>query len=391
MISATIRIDVRGTTMATRGELIAVSPDKLQKLPGFTKIEKHSALFPKKSNTAGELRTLQRRALATAAAATQARSQPASNPIKAARVTASELDKLRAVHQSSAASAELVAQKLSPDQALGSAYSALVALEYTKLKAERKARLAKAKDPKRVEAQWQKVVDGARQAFAAGGLSGLHEADLEKFSRELTRSKANFNAVLDIANSARDVVQMPAGGPSAAVGNFVTVYDSFADLVPVVIPTPADLCDRAIEGKYTKHFSRSFSLSISLTYWCPTWTNPFRTCTKTLTLAGVSFSLGLEVGYRITCCGATVWGQAYAQACGTILGFTVCAGCTAKVVGLTGISRSGSGSSCTYGLGVTAELKCTVGGVTVFYASVPYGWTITGPCPPPQLPCVSVG
>jgi hypothetical protein len=285
----------------------------------------------------------------------------------------------------------MIAQKLAPDQALASTYSALVALEYTKLKAERKARLAKARDPKRVEAQWQRIVDAARQAFADGGLPGLGEADLDAFSKELTRNKASFNTVLDIANSARDVVETPAGAPRTAVGNFVTVYDSFADLVPVVIPTPADLCDRAVEGKYTKHFSRSFSLSIRLTYWCPTWTNPFRTCTKTITLAGVSFSLGLEVGYRITCCGATAWGQAFAQACATIVGFTVCAGCTAKVVGLAGISRSGSGSSCTYGLGVTAELKCTFGGVTVFSASVPYGWTITGPCPPPVLPCVTVG
>ena len=375
--------------MATRRELVAVSPEKLAKLAGFTKVVKHSALFPKQA-TAGPAATLQRRALASAAAAIPAGPQPAAAPIRAVRLTAGELAKLRAVHESSAASAEMIAQKLGPDQALATAYSALVAFEYTKLKAERKARLAKARNPKLVEAQWKKIVGAASQAFADGGLSGLTEADLDTFSKELTRNKASFNAVVAIANSARDVVPTPAGG-RAAVGNFVTVYGSFPDLVPVVIPTPADLCDRAIEGKYTKHFSRSFSLSIRVTYWCPTWTNPFRTCTKTITLAGVSFSLGLEVGYRITCCGATTWGQAFAQACGTIVGFTVCAGCTARVVGLAGISRSGSGSSCTYGLGVTAELKCTFGGVTVFSASVPYGWTITGPCPPAILPCATVG
>ncbi len=377
--------------MATRRDLIAVSPDRLQKLPGFTKVDRHSALFPKKAVPAGQARTLQRRALTTAASRAQPGPQPPPKAIKAARLTTSDLVKLRAVHESSAASAELVAQRLNPDQTLGLVYSALVTLQYTKLKAERKARLAKAKDPKRVQAQWQKVVDGAVQAFAAGGVRGLTEADLDKLSTELTRSRANFNAVLDIANSARDVISGAAGGPKAAAGNFVTVYDAFADFWPVVTPAPESLCDRAIEGKYTKHFSRSFSLSVRITYWCPTFFNPLRTCTSTITLAGVSFSLGLEVGYRITCCGATAWGQAYAQACGTIIGITVCAGCTAKVVGLAGISRSGSGSSCTYGLGVTAELKCTVGGVTVFYASVPYGWTITGPCPPAVLPCVSVG
>lgn len=375
--------------MATRRELIAVSPEKLEKLAGFTKVVKHSALFPKQA-TAGPVATLQRRALVSAAAAIKAGPQPAAAPIKAVRVTTGELARLRAVHGSTAASAEMVAQKLGPDQALGSAYSALVALAYHRLQGERKARLAKARNPKPVEAQWQRIVGAASQAFADGGLPGLTEADLDTFSKELTRNKASFNAVLEIANSARDVVSPPAGARTA-VGNFVTVYGSFVDRVPVVIPTPADLCDRAVEGKYTKHFSRSFSLSIRLTYWCPTWTNPFRTCTTTITLAGVSFSLGLEVGYRITCCGATAWGQAFAQACGTIVGVTVCAGCTARVVGLAGISRSGSGSSCTYGLGVTAELKCTFGGVTVFSASVPYGWTITGPCPPAVLPCATVG
>lgn len=376
--------------MASPRELTAVSPDKLKRLPGFTRVDRHSALFPKQSTKAGQARTIQRRALTRAASAVRPGAQPAAKPVKAIRVTATELGKLRAVHQSSAASAELVAQKLDPDQALGSVYSAVAIYEYHKLKGERKARLAKAKDRKRVDAQWRKVVDGVSQAFAVGGLKGLTEADLDRFSTELTRSRANFNAVVEIYNSAGAGVIAPAGGQRAA-GNFVTIYDSLADLVPVVIPTPTDLCDRPIEGTYTKHFSRSFSLSITLSVPCPTWSNPFRWCDKTFTLASVSFSVGLQVGYRITCCGAIAWGQAYVQACASILGRSVCAGCTAKVVGLAGISRSGSGSSCSYGLAVTAELKCTVAGLTVFYASVPYGWTITGPCPPPVLPCATVG
>jgi hypothetical protein len=323
-------------------------------------------------------------------AAVKPGSQPAAKSIKAPRLTTRDLGRLRAVHQSTSASAELVAQKLSPDETLGTLYSAFAAYGYVQMKAERKRRLAKAKDRKRVDAQWQRIVQAGSKAFADGGLRGITEADLDGFASQLTRSRANFNAIVEIANSGRDVVSVAGGGASAS-GNFVTIYDTFADLVPIVIPTPTDLCDRPIEGKYTKHFSRSFSLSVRITYWCPTWTNPFRTCTTTVTLAGVSFSIGLEVGYRITCCGAIAYGQAYAQACATIVGITVCASCSAKVIGVAGITRSGSGSSCTYGLGVTAELKCTVGGVTVFYASVPYGWTITGPCPPPVLPCNTVG
>lgn len=375
--------------MPSRRDLTEVSPEKLRKVRGFTRVERHSVLFPKQSTKAGQARARQRRTLNSMAAA-QPGPQPALKSVRATRLTTKDLGRLRAVHQSTSASAELVAQKLSPDETLGTLYSALVTYEYNRMKGERKARLAKAKDRKRVEAQWQRVVQGASQAFADGGIRGVTEADLDRFAAELSRSRANFNTIVDIANSARDKSPVAAGGATAA-GNFVTIYDRYADLVPVVIPTPDDLCDRPIEGKYTKHFSRSFSLSVRITYWCPTWTNPFRTCTTTVTLAGVSFSIGLEVGYRITCCGAIAWGQAYAQACGTIVGVTVCASCSAKVVGVAGISRSGSGSSCTYGLGVTAELKCTVGGVTVFYASVPYGWTIMGPCPPPVLPCNTVG
>ena len=377
--------------MANRRDLTAVSPDKLGKLPGFTRVERHSALFPKRSTKPGEARALAKRALTATAAQAQPGPQPAAKPIVAARVTASELAKLRAVHQSSAGSAELIGQKLSPDQAIGSAYSALITYEYTKLKAERKARLAKGESPKRVDAGWREIVDEASKAFAAGGLKGLTEGDLDRFSSELTRNRSNFNAVVEIANSARDKVAIPGGIPGTAAGNFVTIYDRFIDLNQIVIPTPADLCDRPIEGKYTKHFSYSFNLSISIPYWCPTWTNPFRWCSTTVTIAGVSVNLGLEVGYRITCCGAIAWGQAYAQACVSILGQSICAGCTARVVGLAGISRTGSGSSCSYGLGVSAALSCTVGGVTVFSASVPFGWTITGPCPPAILPCNTIG
>lgn len=370
--------------MAAPRDLVSVSPEELTRIPGFATVKKHSADFPKRSTTAAQLRSRQRQVITSLAPPTV--TQPRPKRVTAPRLTAAQLTKLRSVHQSTAATAEMVAQKLDPDQTLGLVYSAVAALEYTKLKAERQARLKKATDRKRVDAQWAKVVEGAQQAFAAGGVTGLTQGGLDRMAKELSRSRANFNTVVDIANSATDTVA--SGGPSLAFGNFLTVVELLADVLdPVVTPTPADLCERPVEGKYTKHFSRSFSLSIRLTVWCPTWTNPFRTCTKTFTIASVSFSVGLEVGYRITCCGATAWGAAYAQACGTIVGVTVCASCSAKIVGVAGVARSGSGSSCSYGLGVTAELKCTFAGVTVFYASVPYGWTVTGPCPPASLPC----
>ena len=370
--------------MAAPHDLVPVSPDELSSVPGFATIRKHSAKFPKRATSAAELRARQRRFITSTPPPTV--TQPRPKRVKAVRLTTAQLTKLRAVHESQAATAEMVAQKLEPDQTLGVLYSSVAALEYTKLKAERQRRLKKGEDRARVDAQWAKIVDQAGDVFAAGGLQNLTEAGIERMAKELSRSRANFNAVVDIANSATDVAA--SGGPKLAYGNFVTITDRLADFLDlVVLPTPPNLCERPIQGKYTKHLSASFSLSVRITVWCPTWTNPFRTCTKTFTIASVTFSAGLEVNYRITCCGATASGAAYAQICASIVGITVCASCSAKVTGVAGIAKSGSGSSCTYGLGVVAELKCTVAGVTVFQASAPYGWTITGPCPPASLPC----
>lgn len=365
-------------------ELVPTSPEDLPSVAGFATMRRYSADFPKRSTTAAQLRARQRKFL-TSVPPPKVR-QPRPKRLQAPRLTAAQVAKLRAVHQSEAATAEMIAQKLEPDQTLGILYSSLVAFEYTRMQAERKARLRRARNRETVDAQWEKVVEGAQRAFAAAGLSGLTEAGLDRMAKELTRSRANFNVVVEIANSGSDTVA--SGGPRLGYGNYVTIAETLADLFePVVTPVPPNLCERPVEGKYTKHVSASFSLSVRVTVWCPTWTNPFRTCTKTFTLAGVTFSAGLEIGYRITCCGATAWGAAYAQVCASIVGISVCASCSAKVVGVAGVAKSGSGSYCSYGLGVTAELKCTVGGVTVFHASVPYGWTVTGPCPPPSLPC----
>jgi hypothetical protein len=365
-------------------ELVPVAPEELATIPGFATTRRHKADFPKRSTTAAQLRTRQRRFLTSVPPPTVR--QPRPKRIEATRLTAAQLTKLRTVHQSEAATAEMVAQKLGPDDTLGILYSALTALQYTRMQAERRARLRRARNRDAVEAQWAKIVEGAQRAFASAGLTDLTETGLDRMAKELTRSRANFNALVDIANSGADTVA--AGGARLGFGNYVTIAETLADLFePVVTPTPPNLCERPVEGKYTKHISASFSLSVRVTYWCPTWTNPFRTCTTTFTIAGVTFTAALEIGYRITCCGAIAWGAAYAQVCASIVGITVCAACSARVVGVAGVAKSGSGSSCSYGLAVTAELKCMVGGVTVFYANVPYGWTVTGPCPPASLPC----
>src|SRR6266508_86989 len=366
-------------------DLVPVSWEELTTIPGFATAKRHKADFPKRSISAAELRARQKRFITSVPAPTVR--QPSPKRIAAPRLTAAQLNKLRAVHQSEAGTAEMVAQKLGPDELLGTLYSSLTALQYTRMQAERRKRLRKARNRDAVDAQWARVVEGAQKAFAAAGQKGLTEARLDGMAKELTRSRANFNTFVDIANSGADNV-ITARGSRLGFGNLVTIAETIADFLdPVLTPVPPDLCERPVQGTYTKHISISFSLSVRVTYWCPTWTNPFRTCTTTFTVAGVTFSAGLDIGYRITCCGAYAWGAAYAQACATIVGITVCASCSARVVGVAGVGRSGSGSSCSYGLAVTAELKCTVGGVTIFDAYVPYGWTVSGPCPPAGLKC----
>ena len=300
--------------MADVRDLVPVSAEQVAKESGMGKAREHSVDFAKKSVTAAELRRARKEAFSRVEAPTGP--QPKPKPIRGVLPTSKELRRLTAIHQSTAATAEMVAQDLDVDGAVGLTYSALVAYEYAQKKAELKRRLAKAKDKRRVEAQWEKIVEAAQDALRKAGVKEVSAADLDRVASELTRSKADFNTVVDIANSARDVIAVPfEGGIPTPRGNFLTIYDVFRDGLDIVLPVPPDLCERPIEGRYTKHFSYGFSLSVRITYWCPTWTNPFRTCEKTVTLAGVSFALGLEVGYRITCCGAVAWGRRREDVC----------------------------------------------------------------------------
>jgi hypothetical protein len=354
------------------------------------KVKPIAAKYPKKATTAAEFKAAQKKWIRGQAA--PAAPKVKEGAVKAVKLTSAQVGRLRAIRESTSPTAEaIVGQKMGPDEILGTLYSSLSALEFSRLESEFKTRRAKALTPvaqKKVQAEWAKVVSAGQAAYAAAGLKGVTERDLLGFAKELHASKPNLNAVVDIANSAT----VAAGGVSATLsgrttisGGWLTHVAVLPDLAATVV-TIAGLCDKPFaEGTFTRHFSKSFSLKVRLRVWCPTWTNPFRTCVKEFTLAGVSFSVGLNVGYRVTCCGATAWGQAHAQACGTIVGVTVCAGCTATVTGVSGIGHSTSGSQCTYGIGLNARLQCTFAGITVFSVQVPFGFNVVGPCPPAGL------
>ena len=303
--------------------------------------------------------------------------------IKAVRPSTRALAKLRAVHASRTTKDVRDAQ-MSRDAFLGTLYAALTTYQYARMESEYRA--AKQSGRPGVEEQWAAVQKAAQTAFAAGGLKTVTPDDLSRFSRTLNANKASRDAVIAIANTG-----VTRGGPGRLTDSTIataTIVPNAARLIDdlsLVIPIPTLCTIPVAQGSFTRHFGGSVSLSVTITYWCPSFWHPFRTCTTTITVAGVSWAVDVNVGYKVTCCGATAWGMGSASACATIVGISLCASCTATIVGVAGVSRTPVGKSCLYGLGINASLKCTLFGATIFSVSYPFGWTISGPCPPPGL------
>ena len=320
----------------------------------------------------------------------------AKNPnvtIKAAPLSTASIETLVTIATSDQAPQELINQKLDEQQFFGMVFSALTLYEYVRMQGELQKRRAAKGTALTADRDWAQVVKGFQSAFTAAGLN-VTEAQLTASAKDLAGNKRQLETVARIAHTRvvrDDKTPSPAGVRATAldggalIGSFTTATARIIDpnIFTVVIP---NLCSQPFaQGSFTKHWSDSWSFSVSFPYPCPTWTNPFRICWSTLSVATVSVNIGLDVGYKVSCCGATAWGQAYAQACGSIAGITKCVGCTATVVGVAGFSRTPAGSQCTYGLGINASIVCQVFGATVFSASWPFGYTITGPCPPPGL------
>jgi len=359
-----------------------LAPEELRRKFKLPPGKRLSAKFPKRSlESAAEARAALRKWQDA-----QPLPAPVRNPevpIKSVRLNRQVLKKLHAVAQSEVAPAEILRQKLTADSLFGTLHSALTGYEFMKMQAEYKRRKSGRGPLEKTEQEWRQVVQAAQTAYAAAGLSGITEKDLSSFVKELSADKASLNTVIHLSDTALPSGKGAALTPrSRAVASFVSVNDKFIDDSGLLISI-RNLCSKPFfQGQFTKHFSYSLSLSVNITYWCPTWTNPFRTCTKTVTLAGISFSLGVDVGYEISCCGATVWGQAGGQVCATIIGISVCASCTATIIGVAGVSRTPVSSGCLYGLGINATLKCSLFGQTILNISYPFGWTVAGPCPP---------
>lgn len=321
--------------------------------------------------------------------------QVGKNPdvrLKAVTPSAANVEKLAAVTESETAPQELLKQELDEGQFFGTLFSSLTTFEYIRMQGELQKRKTNPKTAKTADADWAKVVQGFQAAYDAAGMKVTSD-QLATFAKDLAGNKRNLDAVAGIANSRVIKNPPPAAGLTSAdardAGTLTATFDTTLakiidpNLLTIVIP---NLCSQPFaQGSITRHWSHSWSLTASLPYPCPTWTNPFRICWSTVTVATVTVDIGLTVGYKVSCCGASAFGQAFAQACGSVLGVTKCVGCTATVVGVAGFSRTPFGTQCNYGLGINASISCQVFGATVFSASWPFGYTVTGPCPPAGL------
>ena len=382
--------------MPKKASLTQLSEDKVSRMKGMGKIKKYSTKFPKQAKKTAQLKSDLKKWHQSVKAPKAPREY--TKKIKAIRLKSKHVAQLRQISESPAATAEVIAQKMTPDDVLNVMYSSLTTYEYYKMQAEYKKRqkdAKSAKDKDKLRQDWEEIVKWGQKSFTAAGLKQVTAKDLDDFSRELKRSNNNFNAVVTISNTGvatpgkkLAATTRATTAISAPTGSFVPQVGAAVDPSVTLAMAAASFCDHPLEGSFTKDISKSFEMKTSLYVWCPTWSAPWRWCWKTFVLAGVSFRVGLDVGYRVSCCGASAWGRAYAEACGTIIGIKVCAGCTASVYGVAGIGRTQStGGDCSYGLGLTAQLNCVLAGIPVFAFAYSFGYTVTGPCPPPELKC----
>jgi hypothetical protein len=293
--------------------------------------------------------------------------------IKAAPLTAQALTQLQAIVDSDNGPKTMVELKLTEESFIGILYSALTTHAFVKMQGEYSKKSIGTSIKKE---QWTGVVAGIQKTFDIAGLK-VTESELNGYAKVLTAKPAAFNAVTRIANSS--VIQQAAAAKTATA-SFVPYTQVLPILTPVVTKLP--VCNTTIQGSYTKHFSHTYSWVVNLPYYCGDWLHPFKICWHWVTVASITVNLDLNVGYKIVnCCSAVVWGSAQGQLCAG----PYCLTCTAAIVAAASISHTTSGGSCNYALGVQATLVCKVGGSTICSLSFPFGWTVSGPCPP--LPC----
>jgi hypothetical protein len=333
---------------------------------------------------------------------------------KAVALTRQHLKIVSTIQNSETPLVELVKHGLDLPGFAGILFSASAGLEYSRdlsrFKVERAkiARVKVAQARKAALSDLDEAWTAATTEYAgAHRRAGLKEVDadaLYAMARELTGNQKWFSDFVKIYEPAKSAVSdTPLG---------TAIVEAVAGKSPSqVIPDrhlrmPPDWCGiQPIEGTFTEHVGASFSLTITMTipcgvkwkkkkrkifgvtitYWVP---DGIKYCTVTLGVAELSFYFGIELGYKLDCCGPSVWGAAATETCAAVAGIEKCARCDAWVAAIGGMARvTMDDGTCAYGIGITLGVDCQVAGVSVYGTELSYGWVVTGPCAPVNLLC----
>lgn len=359
--------------MASRLEITPVPEKDLKNLKGVPPAPVIEVKWPKKESSPADARAALKASLEKVAEPKVTENRPVK--ISAVAITQATLTRLAAVLNSEDGHVEILRQKFDDVTFLSTFYSAFLAHRY--MEAQSKIKPSKSGDDGRAD-----LVKAFQAAYATGGLE-VTEAELDRFAKQIAGHRDALNAMTKMINAA-EVVEQSVAAKGGGGAQFVPVLAKVIS-PPILIPIPNLCAGPLVQGSFTKHFGGSFSWGWG--FYAPCVPKVWKTCWYGFTLSAW-YSLDLQVNYQVNCCGASVSGHAVAQACASAMGHTVCISVAANVAAAAGVIKSpGTGGQCNYGLTVVASLTITFAGQTLWSASVPFGYTVTGPCPPPWLNC----
>ncbi len=308
--------------------------------------------------------------------------KPKRHKLKGILFKADEVKKLHTMHKSKTPIMEAMDQEMGPEELLSLSYSAITVHQYQKLKGEYNKKLEEAsskKEEAKIKKEWKDLVKGAIKGFQRAGVKGFKQDDLDNLSSEITKDPKVAKSIKVIADSG--IRERNTGGnPDYAAGE-IPIVTAVADTVEDIVEAYFELCEHPIEDSYKWNYTFSFAWKINLKIWCPTWFNPFRFCWTTFTIAGISAGISLDIGYRISCTGASAWGLANAYTCATLLGIRYCFECNAEIVGVLGFTDLSDTGECVYGAGVNCEFSCTWRGIPIVFLTASIGLVVKAPCP----------
>lgn len=308
--------------------------------------------------------------------------KPKLHKIKAMRFKADQIQKLHAVHKSRTPIMEAMDQEMDPEGLFSLSYSVLTVHQYQQLKEEYAKRLEEAsskKEETKIKKEWKDIVKGAIKGFQRGGVKGFKQSDLDQLASELAKDPKAAKSIKKIAESGvRE--RTISSNPDYAAGE-MPIATAVTETVEDLVDAYFELCEHPIEDSYKWNYTFEFAWKIKLKIWCPTWFNPSRFCWTTFTIAGISAGISLDVGYRISCTGASAWGLAGAYTCATLLNIRYCFECKAEVVGVLGFTDLSDTGDCVYGAGVSCEFSCTWKGIPVAFLTAGIGLVVKAPCP----------